>query len=291
MTTLITGSTGLVGRDLLNLLSKDKSLKDEPIRLLVRKNSNISGLENMGFDLWYGNIENKESLLEAAKGVDTIIHIVQMRYSPIVVDVANNVNAKRLIIVGTTGIYSNYRLYSAEYEKAEEYIENECQVPYVILRPTMIYGSSKDKNVHKLVNFMNKYHFFPIFGNGKGKMQPIYYKDLSRALYFVYKKEEISNESYNLAGKNELEYRELLKITADELNKKVIILKIPYFITKILVYFYNKVFKKPKIKLEQVKRLTEDKVFDYSKAEKEFGFKPISFQEGIRKQIKSMYKS
>ncbi|UOQ45398.1 NAD(P)H-binding protein [Halobacillus salinarum] len=289
MTTLITGATGLIGRDLLNLLYGNGQLENQNFRLFVRETSDVTNLKKMGFELFYGDIDNKDSLLKATKDVDVIIHIVQMRYSPKVVDVANENNVKRIIIIGTTGVFSKYKMYSEEYKECEEYIKSHSKVPYVILRPTMIYGSKKDKNVHKLVEFMNKYRFFPVFGDGKGKMQPIYYQDLSNAIYSVYNDQSIVNNAFNLAGKNQLKYEDLLIVTANQLKKKVLIIKIPLPISILLVSIYNKLSKKPKLKLEQVKRISEDKIFDYSNAETQFNFSPISFEEGIKKQIHSMY--
>ena len=286
---LITGATGLVGSDLLDILEKENDLENNEVRLLVRNTSNVEGLLKKGFNLYYGDIEDKDSIIKAADGIDIIIHIVQMRYSPTIVDIAHEVGAKRLIIIGTTGIYSQYRLYSSEYKDAEEYIYNNCNVPYVILRPTMIYGSERDKNVHKLVNFMKKFKFFPVFGPGKGKMQPIYYKDLSYAIYQVYKRDNLINESYNIAGKNQLEYQEILRETSKALGQKVFILKIPFKVATTIVSIYNKFSKKPKLKLEQVRRLNEDKVFDYSESSVAFDFNPITFEEGIKKQVNSMY--
>jgi nucleoside-diphosphate-sugar epimerase len=42
------------------------------------------------------------------------------------------------------------------------------------------------------------------------------------------------------------------------------------------------------IKAEQILRLNEDKVFDFSKAHNEFGYSPISFEEGIGQEIEAM---
>ena len=42
------------------------------------------------------------------------------------------------------------------------------------------------------------------------------------------------------------------------------------------------------VKAEQILRLNEDKVFDFSKAHDEFGYSPISFEEGIGHEIEAM---
>jgi uncharacterized protein YbjT (DUF2867 family) len=286
---LITGATGLIGRALLELFDHDDSIENNRIILYVRKTSDITGLKEKGFNISYGDMSDKEALLEAIANVDTIIHIVQMRYSPTIVDVAIQNRMKRLIIVGTTGVFSKYQYYASDYKRAEEYIVKNCTVPYVVLRPTMIYGANTDKNMNELLKFIRKFHFFPMFGSGSAKMQPIYYKDLAQALFDIYKNPELKNKFYNLAGKNALTYYELLKIASEELNRKVWIIKIPFWLATSFVRIYNKLSRNPKVRLEQVRRLNEDKAFNYSNAYTDFGFNPLEFKDGIKRQIESMF--
>jgi nucleoside-diphosphate-sugar epimerase len=286
---LITGATGLTGMYLLKLFDNDPMIDKGKIRLFVRKTSNIEHFKEKGLEIAYGDITDKQAIMKASEGVETIIHIVQMRHSPTMVDIANENHIKRLIIVGTAGIYSKYRQYSDEYKKAENYIHEKCLVPYVILRPTMIYGESNDKNMNKLLRFMDKFRFFPVFGSGQGLMQPIYYQDLAKALFQVYKTLHIQNKDYNLAGKYPLTYNEILNKAAKALGKKVFIIRIPYGISELVVGVYNQLSKNPKLKLEQIRRLNEDKHFDYSEAAKDFGFDPVDFEEGIQKQVESMF--
>lgn len=286
----VTGATGLTGKYLLQLFDRDAELENKNIVLFVRKTSDLSGLMDKGYFIEYGDITDKASLQNAMAGkeIDTLIHIVQLRYAPTIVDLANQFNVKRLIIIGTTGMFSKYQTYSEEYIKAESYIKKHSKVPYVILRPTMIYGDSKDRNMNKLLRFMNKYRFFPIFGSGKGMMQPIYYKDLATAIYDVYKHRDLSNVAFNLAGKEPLTYKQLLQKAGKALGKKVYVVRIPYFIAFSLIGFYNLLSPKPKIKLEQIRRLNEDKVFDYSEAKRAFNFDPIDFDTGIQFQVRDM---
>ena len=50
-------------------------------------------------------------------------------------------------------------------------------------------------------------------------------------------------------------------------------------------------FKKVPISTEQVMRMNENKAYDYSQAKNDFGFSPISFEEGIAIQTKSFKKN
>jgi len=42
------------------------------------------------------------------------------------------------------------------------------------------------------------------------------------------------------------------------------------------------------IKAEQILRLNEDKAFSFDEAARDFGYKPLCFQEGIGREIEAM---
>ncbi len=154
----------------------------------------------------------------------------------------------------------------------------------------MIYGNQRDRNMWKLINYLNKNKFFPIFGSGKNLLQPIYSKDLGYAYLDVIRhKEKTFNKQYNLSGLDSIQYKNLLNIISLKLNKKTIFIKIPIKLSLIIVYLLNIIpnfiFKSP-VKVEQVKRMMEDKNFSNKKARNDFNFSPISICQGISEEIK-----
>ena len=120
-------------------------------------------------------------------------------------------------------------------------------------------------------------------------MQPIYIEDLSKAYFDVIKhKKNIFNKKYTVAGKEPIKYIDILKKIEKKLNKKIffirIFLNLSIFLIKICEIVF---FGKFSINASQVTRLSEDKVYDYLSAEKDFYFKPKNFEEGINIQIKN----
>ena len=173
-------------------------------------------------------------------------------------------------------------------------IDQEIKKKYnniTILRPTMIYGRN-DINISKLIKFMKKFKFFPIFGSGKNFMQPIYVEDLSESYFSVIKfKKKTFNKSYNLPGKKPIRYIDLLKTIEKKLNEKIYFFNLPILLSIFLVKIFQIVFfGKIPVNTSQVKRLTEDKTFDYTGARKDFSFNPRSFEEGIEIQINNYIK-
>ena len=282
----ITGITGHTGKWFLDRLKREKY--QGRIKCLVRYGSNTELLDNSGLNIEkvYGSIEDKELLQSSMSGAEAVVHISGILFSPTVVSAAIKNNLTWAVLVHTTGRYSRYKSASEEYIKIEEeLLSRRKQIGITVLRPTMIYGSSQDKNMYKLVNYLYRFNVFPMFGEGKNLMQPVHAKDLGYAYYDVLiNKERTFNKEYNLSGKYPIKYIDLVKCVSDKLNKKIMIVKLS--LSLLAARIYNKVDKKAVISVEQVLRMQEDKSFSYDDAYSDFGYSPMSFEIGIEDEVK-----
>lgn len=289
----ITGITGHTGRWLLDRLIKENY--QGKIRCLVRENSKTEFLDRSGLNIEkvYGSLEDKEFLAASMVGVETIIHISSIIYSDNIMDAAIKNNVKWAILVHTTGRYSKYKSASEEYIKIEDRILTlRDQIGITVLRPTMIYGSSGDRNMYKLVNFLYKIKFFPMFGQGNNLMQPVHAKDLGNAYYDVLaNRDKTFNKEYNLSGKEAIKYIDLVRCVSQTLGRKNIIVKIPLSLSIWAAKIYNAIDKKAIISVEQVLRMQEDKDFSHTEAAKDFGYMPLSFEEGIKGEVEEYLNS
>jgi dihydroflavonol-4-reductase len=71
VTNLVTGANGFVGAAVVRALFA----RGEPVRALVRPNSNIVNLEDLPVEIVRGDITDAESLREAADGCTTVFHV------------------------------------------------------------------------------------------------------------------------------------------------------------------------------------------------------------------------
>jgi nucleoside-diphosphate-sugar epimerase len=283
----VTGITGHTGKWFLKRLVEE-NYKGK-IRCLVRENSNTDLIDKSGLNIEkvYGDLDNKSSLENLMSGVETVVHISTILFSNNVIDAAIKNNVKWAILVHTTGRFSKYKSASEEYIKIEDgLLEKRDKIGITVLRPTMIYGSSGDRNMYKLVDYLYRHKFFPMFGQGENLMQPVYAKDLGNAYYDVLmKKETTFNKEYNLSGKEPIKYIDLVRCVSRTLNRNNIIVKIPLGFSILLAKIYNAIDKKAIISVEQVLRMQEDKAFSFEPAAVDFGYSPLSFEEGIKGEV------
>ena len=307
----VTGITGHSGSWFLERMEREAAkaggmpLPFAGVRCAVRSGSDASRLEAspLGIEIARGDLDDIDFLLRSMRGARAVLHIASIFTSPNVVEAALRSGVEWLVMVHTTGRYSKYKSASEEYIRIEEAILSmRDKIGVTVLRPTMIYGSSRDRNMWKLVDFLHRHTFFPLFGAGANLMQPVHARDLGNAYYDVLaNRERTFNRDYNLPGKRPISYLDLVRRVSrtlaqccadgegspDGLSKgRNVIVKVPLPLSILGAKLYNAVSRTPVISVEQVLRMQEDKAFDFADAELDFGYAPLSFEEGIVEEVR-----
>lgn len=289
---LVTGITGHTGRHFLQELIKNKY--EDTIRCIVRETSDTTMLDNSGLRIEKvtGSLDNEEFVNKVMAGVNTVMHIYNIHHSPMIVQAAIKNNVKRAILVHTTGIYSKFKNASQEYKEIEKKIieaskENSCKTDITILRPTMIYGDLCDHNMSKFIKMVDKLTIVPVIDKGNSLLQPINARDLGKAYYTVLKLPSKNAElkAYDLSGDKPIKMIDVLKLISRELNKKVIFVNIPMG----LGVFVAKIMKALTIEkidvIEKVQRMGENRSYSHVYATSDFGYNPMSFEDGIKIEV------
>lgn len=287
---LVTGITGHSGSYFLKELIKHKYTGK--IRCIVRETSDTSLIDSSGLNIEkvVGDLKGQNFINRAMIGIDTVLHIGSIFYSVSVIKATVKNSVKRAILVHTTGIYSRYKSASEGYKNIELEINkiiknNDSQIGLIILRPTMIYGNINDKNMIIFIKMVDKLRFFPIINHGKNLLQPVNARDLGKAYYKVLMKADILNGDYILSGEKPITMFEMLKTISNILDKKTTFINVPLefgiFLARVL-----KMFTLGKIDyIEKVQRMGEDRAYPNDRAKVDFGYRPISFENGVKMEI------
>ncbi|CAN5631467.1 N/A [soil metagenome] len=281
MKLLLTGATGLLGGALLELLLRE----GHDVRCLVREDSpNAARLDPQRTEIVRGSADDEDILSRALSDVDALIHVAGLEYAPQVVSAVEHANVGRLLMVGSTSVHSAHEHRSGWRRRMESLVRESCS-EWTILRPTMIYGSELDQNMHKLLRFLDRSPLFPIFGNGENLWQPVHYEDLARVMLTALEKPEAINQSYDLPGARPLTYLDLVHTAAAALGKKPTIVQLPIEPVRRVLRFAEHARIPLPIRSEQVMRLREDKAYPYEKVQQDLGYSPRAFPEGIAKEV------
>jgi len=284
MKVFVTGATGFTGSRVVPLLLKNGF----DVRCLYRASSDRSLLNGLDVEWSLGDVSDTASLTSAMQGTDALVNIASLGFghADSIIRATKDAGIKRAIFISTTAIFTQLNASSKKVRVAAELAIETSGLDYTILRPTMIYGSPRDRNMWRLIKFMRLSPIVPIFGDGKYLQQPIYVDDVAAAVLGCLKADITIGKSYNITGKYALTYNEVIDTIAKAMNKRVLKIHIPSELVVSTLKLFEKIRIPFPIKAEQVLRLNENKDFSYAEAEKDFGFSPLSFEEGIMMELK-----
>lgn len=286
---LVTGITGHTGRFFLQELI-DKRYEGV-IRCIVRQSSDTLLLDNSGLNIekFFGDIRDRDFLDECMNGVNTVVHIVNIRHTNVIVRAAIANKVERAICVHTTGIYSKFRNASEEYLSIEGELQEliaSANIKLTILRPTMIYGDVCDRNMSKFIKMVDRFRVFPIINNGKGLIQPVNARDLGKAYYDILTTpiENIENE-YNLSGEKAITMLDAFKLISKKLGKRTIFISVPLGLGVFLANCLNLLSIGKVDYIERVQRMSENRCFSHEDAKRDFDYNPEPFEIGIAREV------
>jgi uncharacterized protein YbjT (DUF2867 family) len=278
---LLTGATGLLGGALLDVMLAD----GHKVLCLVRTESpNASRLDAERVEIARGDTSNTENLVRALRGVEAMVHVAGIEHTPQVVEAARGAGVDRVVVVGSTSAHSAYVFRSGPKREMERVVRGSG-LAWTIVRPTMIYGSERDKNMHRLLRFLDRSPVFPMFGDGENLWQPVYHEDCARGTLAALTREGAIGQAYDLPGAAPLTYRDLVRTAAAAVGKRPRIVPLPLEPVRRVLEVTERLRLPLPIESEQVLRLREDKAYSYEKAKKELGYSPSSFDEGIGLEV------
>lgn len=283
MKVLVTGATGFTGSRVVPLLLKS----GYQVRCLTRATSDRSPLSALTVEWATGDLANPETVTTALSGVDALFNIASLGFghAESILKSMKEAGVKRGLFISTTAIFTQLNAGSKSVRLAAEEAIQSSGLDYTILRPTMIYGSPRDRNMWRLIRLLKITPIMPIFGDGESLQQPIFVDDVAGAVLLALQNNVTIGKSYNIAGKAPLTYNQVIDTVASTLSKRVWKLHLPYMPIVRMLQFTEQMRIRLPIKAEQVLRLNENKAFSYEEAQRDFGFSPRSFEEGIQKEV------
>ena len=203
-------------------------------------------------------------------------------------DLLSAYGARRIVVLSSTSRYTknhssdpNERKIAQQLIKGEEFVQTWAAthgVKWIILRPTLIYGYGRDKNIAEIVRFIRHFGFFPLLGPAMGLRQPVHVEDVASACYAALSTLNLTNRSYNLTGEETLPYREMVKRVFKALNRPPRMLTVPLWLFQIATWGVSWVPRYRNWTSAMARRMNQDLTFDCSDAKRDLNFRPGSFK-------------
>lgn len=195
---------------------------------------------------------------------------------------------KRIVALSSTSIFTKSESTDpADQRLAQTFLEAEQNlqkwaekvgIEYVILRPTLIYGLGKDKNICEIMRLIRRFGFFPLLGEAKGLRQPVHCRDVAQACVSALTSSNAANHSYNLSGSEVLSYKAMVLKLFQAMGQKPRLVSIPIGLLKMSITLLKLIPRYRSWSFAMVERTNQDMIFDHDAAGRDLNFKPQAFE-------------
>lgn len=288
MTVCLIGGTGFLGKRVAERMARQPDLQGS-VRAMVRDPGRAARLQELGFELVQGDLTSVGSVRAALDGCDALAATpgLKLGHTPTLLRAVQGSAVERGVFVSTAGIFQSLELQiKTTVLHAEDLIRNS-DLGYTILRPTMIYGTSDDVNIHKLIAFVARFGFFPVFGSDHHLQQPVHVEDVADAVVAALVSPAAVNRSYDLSGAAPLPFHQMLDTVGRVLGRSVRRLSVPLPVALTAARAFSLTPVRP-FTVGQIMRNNEDKSLPHDVAARDLGFSPMDFEAGVRKQVAEM---
>jgi uncharacterized protein YbjT (DUF2867 family) len=284
---VVTGATGFTGPFVVRQLSH--RFPAARLRCFVRRGSPRGRLDGVCVQFAEGDLHDSDSVAAALEGADTLVNIASLGFGWVdsLFAAIRRSTLSRGVFVSTTALLTRLPVKSRPLRERGEQMVRESGLAWTIVRPTMIYGTAEDRNIARLIRFVRRSPVVPVIAPD-ALQQPVHVEDVAWAIGACLAAPRTINGTYNLSGRDPLTFESLVRETVRASGRRCAIVRLPFTPVLAAVRLYSAVASTPRISVEQVLRLKEDKAFDHTAARTDFGFSPRSFADGVREEVRMM---
>ncbi|GAA0284289.1 hypothetical protein GCM10009127_27200 [Alteraurantiacibacter aestuarii] len=223
--------------------------------VLIIGQAQIGGLDYAEFDR--NNIEATVRLIDAAKrhDIEYIVHISSSVVNSMAVD------------------------FYTETKKAQEALVAACDIPQIVLRPTLMFGWFDRKHMGWLSRFMKKSPVFPVPGDGRYLRQPLYVADFAAIIDAAIQKRMTG--TYNITGQERIDYIDLMRAVKRATKARSAIVRVPYWSFWLMLKSYGLLGRNPPFTIKQLKALITPDIFEVIDWPGIFGVRATPLQQAL----------
>lgn len=274
---MLTGAAGLTGGEICRGLLERGHHVTAVVRRPEQRPSVAAGADVIVADCF--DAERMDGLLGRH---DVFVHVAGIRLGEALARLRNLAEPQHVVVVSSAAVNSKHRASASIYRSGERAILG-VRPDAVLLRPTMIYGSRKDRNVHHVLAFARRYRFLPLIGDGAALVQPVHFSDVAAAAVALVGKTAMRPLEIGAAAAVTL--RSAAETMLAAIGEPPRLVQVPFGPALGLARLADLV-RGSRIS-EKVERMLEDRTADNAAVIAATGIVPRSFAVGISQQVAS----
>jgi nucleoside-diphosphate-sugar epimerase len=216
------------------------------------------------------------------------ISLIPISALPERLDALYELGARRIVALSSTSVFTKAASSSpAERALSCRIAESESRLAawaerrgaeWVIIRPTLIYGHGRDRNISEIARFIRRFGFFPIVGAAQGRRQPIHCEDVALACGRALEATHLVNRAYNISGGEVLTYRGMVIRVFEAFDRRPRLVAAPLWLFSGAVACARLFPRWRDWSTPMAERMNQDQVFDHSLAVRDLDLSPRGFR-------------
>ena len=266
------GGSGFIGRYVVQMLAK----RGWMVRAAVRRPDEALFLKPLGeigqITPIAANLRHQGSVEAAVAGADAVVNLVgllyqrgRQRFDAIHVEgagraaaAARKAGASRFIQISAVGADPASAAAYARTKAAGEAAVKAAFPDATVLRPSIVFGP-EDQFFNRFAQMARMTPVLPLIGGGHTRFQPIYVGDVAQAVMAAIEQRDAAGKTYELGGPEIRSFRELMELMLAEIERKRILLPVPFTIANLQAEFLEWL-PVPPLTRDQVRLLKRDNV-------------------------------
>lgn len=288
---LVTGANGYIGSHLVQRLSE----QNIPSRCLVRDIRRAQSLLSADkVELVQGDTTKPDTLADAVRGVDTIIHAAfitadrkassdnfynetNVHGTENLVKAAQTAGVKRVIEISGLGTKPDKPGSYMQGRYLAEKLVMDSGLDWTIIRPSVLFGENAPF-VKGLTDLIRSAPVVPLIGGGKTMFQPIYVEDVVTVIIKVLEDSQRTNKHiYTIGGPEYYSFRQVFDVLLRSMHTSRPKVYAPTPLVGVGAAVMEAVLPKPPLTKAAMTLFSFDNTTDLHSVERDFGFKPVSF--------------
>ena len=292
MNVFVTGASGLIGRRLVERLVQGGNC----VSALVRTRGFLNDDLGRGLTVVTGVVEDRGAVERAAAGCDAVVHLanasgvtdearvqaVNVGGTEHVLAAARAAGARRIVFTSTiSAMRQRMGPYGRSKRLAEERVR-AAGVPFVILRPSLVYGGEETGLVAALARHLRSLPVMPVIGDGRIEIDPVHLDDLCAVIEACLVRDDVLGRTYDVVGPDRVTFDEFLRCLGSVLGVRRPLLHLPARASLLLARVLGGLMAHPPLTVDNVLGLTCPATVDREAAARDFPIDWTPLAVGLR---------
>ncbi|NQU42996.1 Gfo/Idh/MocA family oxidoreductase, partial [bacterium] len=292
---LVTGASGFLGSAVVRL-ARARGLR---VRAMVRGESSLNLLGGLPEEfLARADLEDPGSLDLAVQGAEAVIHCaaatperapdletsrrINVEGTRALLEACARGGVKRFIQISSQSAHpDNPSVYGRTKLAADGVLKELAGIGWTILKPSIIYGAQAKGIFDKMAEHCRRLPVVPVIGP-KSEMRPVHVDDVAWAALACLEKPGSIGQTYDIGGADVLAFQDFIQAIIHALGKRKPTVPLPIPVALALAHSLSLVMKNPPLTPDNVRGIQTAPHVDISAAQKDLGFRPRFFAQGLR---------